>query len=772
MDWIEQLERLAALKSQGLLTEEEFSAEKAALMQKRSLGGAETAPQAEGVLLGSGETPPPTEGSVVGSYKLIERLGAGGMGEVFRVEHQNPLFARKQGPRAIKLMRRELQRNESFRARFAEEALLGLNLRHAHLAEHLELVDDGRHLALVMAYIEGRPFRTLYQRENPQLSPLFPILRALGETLDYLHGESVIHRDLKPSNLILRGPDDPVLLDFGVAKQLSRETKYTQTGGTLGTVRYMAPEQLAGKLVGPPADQYAFALIIYELIVGSLPWEENSSEFTVGHLKMTGQLAPIPPGTGGMSEGACAAIMRALSLDPAARHESCTSLVMRLQGEETTGHAIPRQASPLVTTEGDETNPQVLLGPRFETMSPKNTPAPSRESAPLVKEATPPELDREAGAARDGKTWRRHALHLLIALALLSWMTARWRVSHQGEVERAFSEATQALKGGAELTVIDRFLDRFSWHPLGNPAAPEAERLLEKARAHRALVKRRFDEAKAALTGGEHERGDLMKRFLSTFRGHALGNPYEKEGEERLRARWFAERIAYQVGEGAEGRFYTRRVPALDGAGAPFEVMEVEVTQALYARVAGENPSHFRGARRPVERVSWEDGLKFANQLSRALQLKPAYLGEDNHAQLLSGQTGFRFLSDAEWTWAARCGEAHDYAGSAEINAVAWYKGNSESQTHPVGLKAANQCGLKDLSGNVWEWVADALSKVGPYHPGAAERVFRGGGWNHGAGACRVSFRYGRSPARRSDVIGLRFARSVDPSTRDPWLMN
>lgn len=205
--------------------------------------------------------------------------------------------------------------------------------------------------------------------------------------------------------------------------------------------------------------------------------------------------------------------------------------------------------------------------------------------------------------------------------------------------------------------------------------------------------------------------------------------------------------------------FYEREIPPVDGVGASFLMMETEVTQALYEAVMGENPSRFRGAQRPVERVSWEDGVKFANRLSLALNLSPVYEGEDNNATMRQGATGFRLLSEAEWEWAARCGENHRYAGSDNLDAVAWYWDNSGRQTHPVGQKQANACGLRDMSGNVFEWVADDWDNPGQYRPGAAERGLRGGSWYGDADACRVSYRGRGSPGTRG---GLRFIRPLN----------
>ena len=160
--------------------------------------------------------------------------------------------------------------------------------------------------------------------------------------------------------------------------------------------------------------------------------------------------------------------------------------------------------------------------------------------------------------------------------------------------------------------------------------------------------------------------------------------------------------------------------------------------------------------------MSWEDGIKFANALSQRLGLQPVYKGTDNNAQLVRGATGFRLLSEAEWAWSARCGEDYNYAGSDDLNTVGWYSGNSRGQTYPVGLKQANACGLKDMSGNVLEWTVDDFSTPGQHSSGAARRVFRGGSWNYDAGGCRVSYRYMVSPDIRNLNFGLRFSRPLD----------
>lgn len=216
----------------------------------------------------------------------------------------------------------------------------------------------------------------------------------------------------------------------------------------------------------------------------------------------------------------------------------------------------------------------------------------------------------------------------------------------------------------------------------------------------------------------------------------------------------------------AEVKLYERMIPPVNGSGNPFLMMETQVTQSLYEAVMGTNPSEFKGKpdspRRPVEMVSWEDGIVFANALSTAMGLEPAYDGDDNNAVLIEGANGFRYPLEAEWEWAAKGGEDHKYAGSDDIDEVGWHSDNSGSETHPVGQLKANGYGCYDFSGNVWEWCADDYEKPGQHSPGAAWRVFRGGSWNFVADYCRVSVRYRFSPYFRYNFLGLRFSRSLD----------
>lgn len=184
-----------------------------------------------------------------------------------------------------------------------------------------------------------------------------------------------------------------------------------------------------------------------------------------------------------------------------------------------------------------------------------------------------------------------------------------------------------------------------------------------------------------------------------------------------------------------------------------YYIGETQVTQALWKAVMGDNPSKFRGQNNPVEMVSWNDCQEFVKRLNQ-----------------LTGKQ-FRLPTEAEWEYAARGGcrsQGYKYAGSNNLSDVAWFDDNSGSKTHPVAQKMANELGLYDMSGNVWEWCNDWFgnySSSPQYNPHGAisggRRVLRGGSWNYSARGCRVSYRYFSNPDYRFNYFGLRLSLSL-----------
>ena len=197
-----------------------------------------------------------------------------------------------------------------------------------------------------------------------------------------------------------------------------------------------------------------------------------------------------------------------------------------------------------------------------------------------------------------------------------------------------------------------------------------------------------------------------------------------------------------------------------------------EVTQAQYEKVMGTKPSYFQGdeikgssTNNPVESVSWLDAVEFCKKLSDLPEEKAA------------GRV-YRLPTEAEWEYACRAGSKSAYSfgeSSKSLGDYAWFDGNSNNQTHPVGEKKANAWGLYDMHGNVWEWCSDwygeypngAVSDpVGPRE--GSDRVNRGGGWYNEAANCRSAIRHGIDPSFRFHFIGFRVALSPSGIPKSP----
>lgn len=228
-----------------------------------------------GPAAGSAEAPDSLLGRTLGDYRLVDRLGAGGMGVVYEAE-QRSLGRRV----ALKVVAPELLGEEAL-ARFQREARILGRLEHPGIARVHEagVSADGRPF-FAMELVRGLPLTQHADEKRLGVRERLELLARTCEAVGHAHARGVVHRDLKPSNVLVGPAGRPKVLDFGVARETNRveaegSDARTRTGQLLGTLRYMSPEQAAGRSVGAPTDVYALGLVGHELLTGALPYDTS-----------------------------------------------------------------------------------------------------------------------------------------------------------------------------------------------------------------------------------------------------------------------------------------------------------------------------------------------------------------------------------------------------------------------------------------------------------------------------------------------------------------
>jgi eukaryotic-like serine/threonine-protein kinase len=214
---------------------------------------------------------------VIPGYEIVEEIGRGGMGVVYRARQLNP-----ERLVALKLLRDGALAGQTERARFRIEAEVAGRMHHANFVQIFEVGEHDGQTYLAMELIVGGGLDKLIAGQPRPANEAAELIRTLAIAVQHAHMQQVVHRDLKPANILLSGSAPmhvPKIADFGLAKRLdSNSTAWTQDGAVLGTASYMSPEQAAGQIhnVGSPADVYSLGAILYELLTGRPPFLADS----------------------------------------------------------------------------------------------------------------------------------------------------------------------------------------------------------------------------------------------------------------------------------------------------------------------------------------------------------------------------------------------------------------------------------------------------------------------------------------------------------------
>lgn len=646
------------------------------------------------------------------NYILEDAIGEGGMSVVYLAEHR---VLRR--PVAIKFLKPEYLVQTNIRNRFMAEGRNMFSMNHPHIVRVTDLIDEPGVVAIVMEYVPGITLKGYLEKygalEEEDIRYFLPqMLDALG----YIHGLGFVHRDIKPANFMVTPDGNIKLFDFGIAKQLDadhQEHTATGTNQMLGTPLYMSPEQVKEtRQVTHHSDIYSMGVVLWQMVTGKRPYSEATlSTYALQRKIVEDSL----PDTGTIWDGV---IAKACAKEPLDRFSDARTFKMAMQEPERYRKSSYSDKS---AVEADAT---VQINRSTQPLMESPPIAPKPDDAVIGSRPNPDEPPWKFG----GVVAAMVLIATLVAIALGIGFLNLKNVGKGQDTNEAATENT-SLEIQSDTPEITPSVAEFAEEKT-NTGLPESER------------------AEKDNTPSEGVNTGVSR--LPTTEGRANLNTRTAIDDPQL---VFVRGGTFTMGCTSEqgSDCLEDEKPAHQVAVSDFYIGKYEVTQKQWREVMGTNPSSFKDCDEcPVEQVSWADVQEFIIKLR-------AKTGKQ-----------YRLPTEAEWEYAARGGSmswGYKYSGSNMMGEVGWYLGNAGGKTHPVGQKQANELGLYDMSGNVWEWCEDwygEYSRSAQRNPrgpsGASDRVNRGGSWNDDARSCRTSIRDNYAPSLRGRNLGFRLA--------------
>jgi serine/threonine-protein kinase len=265
------------------------------------------------------------EGIIVAEkYRIIELLGRGGMGVVYKAED-----IKLKRTVALKFLAPELTREKEAKERFILEAQAASSLNHSNICTIHEIDESDGQMFIVMAYIEGRSLREQITQGPLKLEEALGLAAQIAAGLHEAHEKGIIHRDIKSSNIMIDDKGQAIIMDFGIAK-LAGETKITRTGTTVGTVAYMSPEQARGEKVDHKTDIWSLGVVLYDMVIGQLPFKGDHDQAVIYSI-LNENPEPMTALRTGIPMELERIVSKALQKDPSLRYQHTDDLLVDLK---------------------------------------------------------------------------------------------------------------------------------------------------------------------------------------------------------------------------------------------------------------------------------------------------------------------------------------------------------------------------------------------------------------------------------------------------------
>lgn len=694
------------------------------------------------------------KGLVLGEYVILEKIGQGGVGVVFRAMHR-----KRKRMAAVKVLSIAAMNSPDAVSRFRQEVEAASKLSHPNIVAAYDAGEQHGTHYLVMEFVEGRDLSSIVKEHGTlSIHQAIDCVLQVARALQYAHEQGIIHRDIKPSNLLLDNHGKIKILDMGLARCMNNEgtsdgqERLTTTGETMGTWDYMAPEQaIDSRQADARSDIYSLGCTFYRLVTGSLPYPAD----TTTKAFLMHREAPIPslcrarPGISAALDGT---FRKMLAKQPVDRFQAMTEVIAELEA---------------------------CLGRPDVPTSPNGLP--TEVFNPLICEELyfPPEPSAVLANVSSGGTFR-----------------PIWLLGRRLKARLRNPKVLLAVVAGVmALLLAITFWASFRH---GSPAPKIAERPAQRRPATSGPptpVIVPLDGARAR----QHQQAWAQRLRMPVEQTNSIGMKLVLIPPGEFDMGSTPEEIAAEIAAAKENNQTPHSLDSIAGEGPrhhvkitkPFCLGMYPVTQTEYQQLMRTNPSGIVAepmdismfdpplsdaeakarksipkhlvsndtSRHPVDTVSWDDCTEFCRRLT-ALPVEQA------------AKRVYRLPTEAEWEYACRAGTTTRwYCGNSEVNLqkFAWIGKEAGGTTHPVGQKQPNAWGLFDMHGNVGQWCADCFKSdyygQSPLHdpagPPNGAHVVRGGAWNLPASRCRSSSRGHDLANIRLPTHGLRLVCEI-----------
>ena len=649
-------------------------------------------------------------GNQLGPYKLLAKLGEGGMGIVYQARHT------KLGKLvALKILPQHLLSRSDALSRFEREMLAVGSLQHPNIIQALDAGEiNGEHY-LSMEYVEGQDLQQAVQtRGAMSVVDACEAIRQTAQGLAAAHRVGLVHRDIKPSNLLVTKQTGQIkILDMGLALLAQAETPAALTfnGQCFGTPDYMAPEQWSdAHTCDARSDLYSLGCTLYFLLVGRPPYHSETHRSTANKMKghMLDAIPDLALARPDVPAGVVAIYLKLMAKIPLHRFASADELATALApwAEALPAPSVPATAPATAPMEpfvrpsspnGSESSDTLKASPPAALAVPQI----QMVASPLAGQGSPPRRPLSRWLLAAGGP----AAFVLLGVIII---TITNKDGTQTKIEVPDTSQVKITKKGDNAPATAK--PGWDGWPADAPAPAIAPFNDEQARQHQAAWAAHF-KLPVEFTN------TIGMRFRLIPPGEFLMGSTAEEIEAELQRPELIQHLHFWrtpiQSEGPQHKVVLTK---------PIYVAVTEVTQTQYELVMGTNPSQFSstGERKeavanletgnyPVETVSFNESVEFCARLSHHEQLEPFNVRSDQTVIALEG-TGYRLPTEAEWEFACRAGTTTRFWSGDEnedLIQAGWGSSNAGDRTHAAGELKANSFGLSDMHGNVWEWVQD-----------------------------------------------------------------